>query len=763
MDGQWDGVIDEDQSQRERRVKKERRERAMRSHYQPVPSRWDLSRKQEARRRGLGDGASDYRVAKFDSTTKKSNNASRTLACCWDIPGALTEFSGYEKHRHIKREDIQEDLACYMVLQGVLDSFVYCSTKEYLESTWGDVGLAALRIVAGAVSRTMFGDKIALEADESGFSVETKFGMTNKIHFQLLPGLSERQSRLESALRWLCAAVRRPPAAGSSTPMIEGQPQGYENFVWSTVKEEPSTVKEDEAYYDLFPWSPAPPHSRPPNPSCWTDLFAKGVIMESSISRTWGQGLETSFSAMVTLAGVENIYQINGGIILLGFFTALVPISRHEETNSIQWHLETSESGIDPRHLECTNGDWFRTTDIDTLKEARCFIGWFEKAHVMLGTRQLATDEARTLRWTGLQPRRDTIRQVGHEIGAQGGFSMGPINLVTKGTSVFENHANELHYSAPRQFLDALRRDRQNVALVIDAESRRAWLVPLVSWILHLCHKYYIQECGHGDTPIPFAEPSTDGAEATFSVVKDKGGTVVFGAGTGDEETLRQLWLRISTNLGEPQPGREDPQRGLIFAAEAMDIMHSRNSYLKEFPTSDVSASWAEFAKLAKTTTVCANLGNAIVPVPPSGKLCECCTLLESQDFLAAHTWSLARLLEVEGRSFSHLDNEGLPFKTGTTWRASNGLQGLWTDCPAGEECRNIWGPNAALSPILQRLERVNCQKSKGKGVEEEPPVYDRQAAESGVVVFGGYPEPTDLNTRVRSFGLFAPRGMARN
>jgi hypothetical protein len=214
----------------------------------------------------------------------------RVLECCWDVPKTLAELgraTGLDSRETVNKEDIRKVLANYMIILGDGEYFLYSDTQEYLRIIWGDAGLAALRILAGAVSTTTFKNMVDLEADESGPPSETLFELQTRISFRLHPELSERRSRLESALRWLCAVVRRPPPSSPGLQMNKGQPLGYQDFVWTSMAEESHPLNEG-AYYDLPPWSPTPCKSLPPKPSCWTDLFARGVIIESPVSRTWG-------------------------------------------------------------------------------------------------------------------------------------------------------------------------------------------------------------------------------------------------------------------------------------------------------------------------------------------------------------------------------------------------------------------------------------------------------------------------------------------
>ena len=82
---------------------------------------------------------------------------------------------------------------------------------------------------------------------------------------------------------------------------------------------------------------------------------------------------------MVTLAAAENYFTVDGGIILLGFSTALIPVAQDSETGSIQWHFETSSepetSRLSLHELKSIRGTWFKTKNIDVLTGKDCFVG----------------------------------------------------------------------------------------------------------------------------------------------------------------------------------------------------------------------------------------------------------------------------------------------------------------------------------------------------------------------------------------------------
>ena len=151
--------------------------------------------------------------------------------------------------------------------------------------------------------------------------------------------------------------------------------------------------------------------------SCWTALFSSAVVADDNgrTSRDWGSGLELSFELMIQLAGVENYCWLgsrnedgqnkdgqnedgqnedrrneDGGYIAIGFFSALVPISRHGD--SVQWHLEGSEdellslSEISSKHVMR-----LMKTSPGELSKLRCFLGWCENADILLDVMNRST------------------------------------------------------------------------------------------------------------------------------------------------------------------------------------------------------------------------------------------------------------------------------------------------------------------------------------------------------------------------------------
>jgi hypothetical protein len=74
---------------------------------------------------------------------------------------------------------------------------------------------------------------------------------------------------------------------------------------------------------------------------------------------------------------------VNEGVILAGYQTLLVPTQIAPEF--VQFHLEVNQTGqMNP--FTVTYGSRALIIDYLAFKSMRCYIGWCEAAHIMLGT-----------------------------------------------------------------------------------------------------------------------------------------------------------------------------------------------------------------------------------------------------------------------------------------------------------------------------------------------------------------------------------------
>lgn len=175
---------------------------------------------------------------------------------------------------------------------------------------------------------------------------------------------------------------------------------------------------------------------------------------------------------------------------------------------------------MSPNKLNSIRQKWFQTQDIGILRNSRCILGWFERANVLLGSRDLV-EQTQMSYSSGLREQARTVHRNGCEAGVQISITAGPINITPNILSSWTFHSNIQRFNPSQQYVQAVRLGRRKVAIVIDSDTKQAWLVPFLSLVLHLCHIYI------GEFKLPyevdlilFAEPSPDGSLAVIEAIE---------------------------------------------------------------------------------------------------------------------------------------------------------------------------------------------------------------------------------------------------
>lgn len=648
------------------------------------------------------------------------------LRCEWELPSVVREL------RESQSSEIQPLLETFVTITGSHGNIECDTCAQFLQKEWKEVGARALEVLSRAVS---FLEDVSTNSGDSSKSNQNASIHATETHIVIKVDEQRDAQSFVDAIVWVCAAVRvntqrRADAGKRSTLQLSkvNQMLLIENSELLAL------------VYGLDKLTECSDQDLEPQTRCWTGLFHSGIIAFRPLEREWGAGLEIPFDMLLDLSGVENVYHIEGGIVLVGFFTALVPISRDEATNSIQWHFEEVDGSsgelLKPYSLPSVLRDWYKSQDINMLRTSKCFVGWFARANILLGTRQLVENPRKKLKWsTETKDHRQSAHREGFEASGQLGFTAGPINTGLQLISTWRFHSNVQHFRRHDQYSMALRLGRGNVSVIIDSESKQVWLVPMLSLVLHLCHRYFQEVCGgHAHNPLPFADPSPDGASEAARVLESNGDLLVFGAaGDPDAENLRQLFLRINTNLLNSAATREPSSKKKLFASELMAMVTEpgRGSPLKEMKAPADAESWVGLLERVDFVGVCANIGYLIEPDPPFANNCACSALPCNKYLLAAHIRCLDALSQREGCTIGHSLNRVCRLGESAFWNMENVY---WTNCPAGGH-DTIWNEK---DKILQQIS--NKEKGKGKNVPRlnGQAMLQQHLPEDGVVVFGG-------------------------
>lgn len=327
------------------------------------------------------------------------------------------------------------------------------------------------------------------------------------------------------------------------------------------------------------------------NHGCWQSLFENCNIIQLSPSalnwksmhqtlhlaegksgyirpspKGFGRGLEMSFDLMVAMATVEYPFVINGGVILIGCQTALIPIEVNEQGDAVQFHVSTtagneyneswddmeSDSGIfNPHKLLDPTMDRLLTQDFKQFRSMRCFLGWRSSTQLNLGTPQLPAH----VDYSGGRETKESTVLDGVETLIQLGLSPGgPLPAVAGVQANYKYTSHQRRFTPMRGYATLLRDTAAKTVVVYDARQRRGWLVPMLSLLLHMAHAY-ILSCVDG--PVDNVPLVNGYAEATelIAVLEPEGERPVLGHAVTPNNNTRPS----SGNGTPPAPPADQP------------------------------------------------------------------------------------------------------------------------------------------------------------------------------------------------------------
>lgn len=304
--------------------------------------------------------------------------------------------------------------------------------------------------------------------------------------------LDRKLITLISAFDWLCRAIRTPKNDALLLSV------SFCKISLSKVNHKVKNANDPSNYGGIsldFSLSTEP--FRRTEHSCWQQIFRSCFILEDEELPEYpsspAKGLEISFDLMVSLAAVEYPVQVNGGVVLVGYHTLLVPTQIGEDY--VQFHLEVDENHqINPFTLSYGKG--ISVMDYAQFRNLRCFIGWCEIAHIKLGTQELPAK----VEYSGAQDAGKTLHLTGLSAGVQA-LSASPIQAGLNGQAHWSFVSHRLSFNPASVYSKMLWDASQQVVLVSDLKARRSWLVPKLSVVLHMAHAWSIKNSLAQTTP----------------------------------------------------------------------------------------------------------------------------------------------------------------------------------------------------------------------------------------------------------------------
>jgi len=299
------------------------------------------------------------------------------------------------------------------------------------------------------------------------------------------------------------------------------------------------------------------------DPFCWTSILSSAVVATGfPIRRRFckdqhilGKGIEIPFDVMASLARVSAMTEFEGRQLLIGPSMVLYPteiLSWPNTTNStalpaaIQWHciksdsLSSLDTGLIP---EAPTNDSGTKMDIVDLVSLRCFLGYFEKATVHLGTEAPAEREVVSL---GL-PKSGQRVQFAREGTFTLGFNVPGIVNGSIAGKVLLTQSLRMALGETKEYEDLLTDSKRQPLVLYDVGSQTGWLVSELSIVLFLCLTFLslpsTQARFRGSVPdLPLATPTGDGGTAAEQYIFANGDLELWKKALGgDSKTFHSL------------------------------------------------------------------------------------------------------------------------------------------------------------------------------------------------------------------------------
>jgi hypothetical protein len=252
---------------------------------------------------------------------------------------------------------------------------------------------------------------------------------------------------------------------------------------------------------------------------CWKGLFHNPLIARGFPISTRPNdelGLEAPIQIMAALCGARSAVEHEGGLVVKGIATVLVPVKR--EGTSIHWHLLSNKNGKRIKYNQI-GSRWPQRLLLGGLDEksifkTRAFLSWSERSESFIGTQSIEYFRINASRARELS---STVRLTDIQVGFQNfgtlglGFAIG-----AKDMPIFPRCSSRLEKE-----LDSA--DDLSICLY-DVTKRRAWLVSGTETLLYMAQIKQLQKPYKIDgqpVPLNFAKISGDGTASCRRAIMD--------------------------------------------------------------------------------------------------------------------------------------------------------------------------------------------------------------------------------------------------
>jgi hypothetical protein len=507
-------------------------------------------------------------------------------------------------------KELQKDcsLTTVLAISGSPQNAYATSCVSYLETFWPEVGQNMLVVIEDAWSTKKKQDKIFkifrrftaiqyiiwvdLWQQDIGMSPDPSLVKFARI---CVDGPAETVVQIAQQLAWLGSVFRVPKYGSLSSSRAVLRKIGDDAI--------------DISFLDLEPIENE-------GTQCWHPLFVNAVLAQGfPIPKRNGEtGIELPFELMTSLARTRYLSNFENGVVLKGFSTILFPTSGISSSNSVQWHCVSSAGGSRIPILEIRKYPWVKFTTLEQVKQKRTFLGYYKRAYICVGT----TDSSYATIDFSSAPReraRFSLAGLTASLGVPkfGGLSISLNYTLTKG----------LMKTASASDFDGILLTAKELSFVIyDTESRRGWLVPAPSVILHLALTWAHHNPSSVRAPIIAAKASWDGRSEALAALRANALSRFDGEGHPHPEVLefdfKDLILRLWDGIemifdAKAEIDGKELKRNVLRGWGFMSIVHGTPN--KQPKETEVDGRWHTLSSDPNIIVLfCQGSGDAIKP-----------------------------------------------------------------------------------------------------------------------------------------------------
>lgn len=349
---------------------------------------------------------------------------------------------------------------------------------------------------------------------------------------------------------------------------------------------------------------------------------------------------------MARLAGIVMVVEFQGGLILKGLSTALIPVKYCDGGAAIQWHLlhtKSADGFLDDLEYK---EDFLKIQDPTILLQRKAYLGWCKDASILLGTSNFNYP---AVSWSTSTPERSKILVSGFSLGlASNGLGFfGP--SATMNFTIAKSQRTR-YIDIEQQLEDRLKLSVTKPALVYDTSTQRAWLVPVTCLLLQMMHLRHHQMASrvpdNSTSTMPYAKTTVEGGYEAYQILVghlQPGSRTALGDQLAWRDTLARLYtgLDMALKTASDFDNRPQPDESEVAGFELLDIVLAESPFrLSHRRVRKQSGGWARIGQHVGYVLFCSGFGEALIPSPASqsNRLCEQCSRIPSGcDYLSAY------------------------------------------------------------------------------------------------------------------------------